>query len=160
MKALTRTLLAAACLATTAQAQAHDHQAPAKNDACAIEVEGQPGKKFSPDHIVVPKQCEFFTVTLKHVGHNSKEKAGHNWVLTRSEDINNVMLDGMRAGPTHDWLVENDGRVLAKTPMLGGQETASVTFPVNRLQDGQQYTYYCSFPAHAEKMRGTLVLGK
>jgi azurin len=146
-------LLFVAALACTSAAQA-------ANTACAIDVEGQPGKKFSPDHIVVPAQCEFFTVKLIHTGKNSKEKAGHNWVLTRSEDIDQVMLDGMRAGPQTDWLQAGDGRILAKTPMLGGHETATVTFPVSRLRAGQSYTYYCSFPAHAEKMRGTLVLGQ
>ncbi|MDQ8034556.1 MAG: azurin, partial [Bordetella sp.] len=87
-----------------------------------------------------------------------KEKAGHNWVLTTTADIDRVMLDGMAAGPQGDWLVPNDARILARTPMLGGGETATVTFPVSRLKAGESYTYYCSFPAHAEMMRGTLTL--
>ncbi|CUI36956.1 azurin [Achromobacter xylosoxidans] len=126
--------------------------------ACSIDVEGQPGKKFAPAHIVVPATCQDFTVRLIHTGKNNKEKAGHNWVLTRTEDIDAVMVDGMKAGAAHDFLAPGDGRTLARTPMLGGGETASVTFPVSRLAAGQSYTFYCSFPAHAQHMRGTLAL--
>ena len=153
-----------------ATAQAHEHAAPAAPLAtqtsqatpqgCAVDVQGQPGKKFEPGHIVVPATCTEFTVRLIHTGKNSKEKAGHNWVLTKTADIDQVMLDGMRAGPQDDWLVPNDARVLAKTPMLGGGETATVTFPVSRLAAGESYTFYCSFPAHAEMMRGTLALAR
>ncbi|MBB1627151.1 azurin [Achromobacter sp. UMC71] len=126
--------------------------------ACAIDVEGQPGKKFEPNHIVVPSTCKDFTVRLIHTGKNSKEKAGHNWVLTKTEDIDAVMVDGIKAGVAHEFLAPGDARVLAKTPMLGGGETATVTFPVSRLAAGQSYTFYCSFPAHAQHMRGTLTL--
>lgn len=126
--------------------------------ACAIDIEGQPGKKFEPNHIVVPSTCRDFTVRLIHTGKNSKEKAGHNWVLTKTEDIDAVMVDGIKAGAAHDFLAPGDARILAKTPMLGGGETATVTFPVSRLAAGQSYTFYCSFPAHAQHMRGTLAL--
>ena len=131
------------------------HAAPAE---CSIDVEGRPGKQFGPDDIVVPASCQEFTVRLNHRGKNSKEKAGHNWVLTKTEDIDAVMTDGIQAGANNDFLKPGDGRILAKTPMLGGGETATVTFPVSRLRAGQSYTYYCSFPAHAQHMRGTLVL--
>ena len=132
------------------------HAAPGAE--CAIDVEGRPGKQFGPDHIVVPATCQDFTVRLIHTGKNSKEKAGHNWVLTRTEDIDAVMVDGIKAGADHEFLAPGDSRILARTPMLGGGETATVTFPVSRLRAGQSYTYYCSFPAHAQHMRGTLAL--
>ncbi|KXJ66197.1 azurin [Achromobacter xylosoxidans] len=141
--------LAALMIACTA------HAAPAE---CSIDVEGRPGKQFGPDHIVVPASCQEFTVRLIHTGKNSKEKAAHNWVLTKTGDIDAVMTDGIQAGANNDFLKPGDARILAKTPMLGGGETATVTFPVSRLRAGQSYTYYCSFPAHAQHMRGTLVL--
>lgn len=142
--------LAALCLAWLPA-----HAAP----TCTMDVEGQPGKKFSPDYIAVPAECEFFTIRLLHVGHNSKMQAGHNWVLTRPQETDAVMRDGIQAGADNDWVKPGDDRILAKTPMLGGQETATVTFPVARLTPGEPYTYFCSFPAHAVKMRGTLVVG-
>lgn len=147
-----RLTLTLAALLTTGAAHA------ASGAACSIDVEGRPGKQFGPDRIVVPASCQDFTVRLIHTGKNSKEKAGHNWVLTKTEDIDAVMVDGIKAGAGHEFLAPGDGRILAKTPMLGGGETATVTFPVSRLRAGQSYTYYCSFPAHAQHMRGTLVL--
>ncbi len=132
--------------------------AHAADPACSIDVEGQPGKKFAPNHIVVPATCKDFTVRLIHTGKNSKEKAGHNWVLSMIEDIDAVMVDGIKAGVAPHFLAPGDGRILAKTPMLGGGETATVTFPVSRLAAGQSYTFYCSFPAHPQHMRGTLAL--
>ena len=155
------TLALAALLTATAAhaAPATPAAAPAATSAaCSIDIEGQPGKKFEPNHIVVPSTCKDFTVRLIHTGKNSKEKAGHNWVLTKTEDIDAVMVDGIKAGAAHDFLAPGDARILAKTPMLGGGETATVTFPVSRLAAGQSYTFYCSFPAHAQHMRGTLAL--
>nr|WP_283241700.1 plastocyanin/azurin family copper-binding protein [Bordetella trematum] len=66
---------------------------------------------------------------------------------------------GIQAGAGHDGLKPGDTRLLAKTPMLGGQETATVTFPLAALTAGQPYTCFCAFPAHAAQMRGTLVVG-
>src|SRR6478609_4160156 len=103
--------LAALMIAGTA------HAAPAE---CSIDVEGRPGKQFGPDHIVVPASCQEFTVRLIHTGKNSKEKAGHNWVLTKTEDVDAVMTDGIQAGANNDFLKPGDARILAKTPMLGG----------------------------------------
>ncbi|SAI46516.1 azurin [Bordetella trematum] len=56
-------------------------------------------------------------------------------------------------------LQPGDTRLLAKTPTLGGQETATVTFPVAALTAGQPYTCFFAFPAHAAQMRGMLVVG-
>ena len=84
------------------------HAAPGA--ACSIDVEGRPGKQFGPDRIVVPASCQDFTVRLIHTGKNSKEKAGHNWVLTRTEDIDAVMVDGIRAGAGHEFLAPGEIR--------------------------------------------------
>lgn len=136
------------------------HAQAATNDACSIDIEGRPGKQFSLQHITVPAQCTEFSVRLIHVGKNSKEEAGHNWVLTTTKDIEQVVMDGMQAGALAEFVPVNDSRILARTAMLGGGETAVVTFPVSRLKAGESYTYYCSFPSHAAKMRGTLTLAQ
>lgn len=152
------TLALAALFAAGAVHAAEPAAAAPATAACTIDVQGQPGKKFEPNHIVVPSTCKDFTVRLIHTGKNSKEKAGHNWVLTKTEEIDAVMIDGLKAGAAHEFLAPGDARILAKTPMLGGGETATVTFPISRLAAGQSYTFYCSFPAHAQHMRGTLTL--
>jgi azurin len=48
--------------------------------------------------------------------------------------------------------------VLAATRLIGGGETASVTFFVASMKPGEEYAYFCSFPGHASMMRGTLAL--
>lgn len=153
MKKLLLPLLAVAGLAVSFSSHAAS-SAP----SCSIEVEGRPGKKFSPDHIDVDPACQTFTVHLKHVGKKNKEEAGHNWVLVKAADIEPVIQDGLKTGVATDFLPKNDSRVLAKTVMLGGGERASVSFPVDRLRAGETYTYFCSFPKHAMHMRGTLRL--
>lgn len=144
--------------AATAIVTVHAHAAT--NDACSIGIEGRPGKQFSLTHITVPAQCSAFSVRLKHVSKKPKEQAGHNWVLTTTKEIDAVILDGLKAGASADFVPVNDRRIIAKTAMLNGGETAVVTFPVSRLNAGQSYTYYCSFPSHAAMMRGTLSLGQ
>ena len=125
---------------------------------CSAEVEGRPGKKFFPESIAVDPACQNFTVHLKHMGNQAKEVAGHDWVLVKSEDIEPVIQAGLAVGASNDFLPLHDSRILARTAMLGGGESASVTFPVDRLRAGQMYTYFCSFPMHAMHMRGTLRL--
>lgn len=127
-------------------------------DECHIDVEGLPGKKFGPAHITVPSQCPQFTVQLMHMGDNPKMVAGHDWVLVRTADVDGAVRDGLAAGPDHDWVMPGDKRIIARTPLIGGGEHASVTFPVDRLKRGEAYTYYCSFPDHVMQMRGTLTL--
>jgi len=125
---------------------------------CSIEIEGRPGKRFEPQQIQVSRQCERFTVVLKHVGKNSKEEAGHNWVLTPASELDAVIADGLAAGVASDYLQPGDARILAHTAMLGGGERDSVSFSPRLLEAGRPYVYFCSFPPHALMMRGTLTL--
>ncbi|VVD66481.1 azurin [Pandoraea anhela] len=130
--------------------------AKAVGDACQIDVQGRPGKQFSPAHISVPSSCKTLTVQLIHTGKKPKAAAGHNWVLVRADDIQATVADGLAAGAENDWVKPGDDRVIAKTAMIGGGQRTSVTFDVSALSRGTDYTYYCSFPAHAAMMRGAL----
>lgn len=125
---------------------------------CEAHVQGQPGKKFDLSEIRVSRGCSEFTVHLVHTGKKPWQAAGHNWVLVRSRDIDAVIADGQQAGPERAWVERGDARVIAATQMLSGGEHASVRFPVARLRSGEDYTYFCSFPTHAQPMRGRLVL--
>lgn len=156
--------LAAGLLAGfSVQAQpAHAHTAaatPAANaPVCEAHIQGQPGKKFDLSEIRVSRRCTDFTVHMLHTGKKPWQAAGHNWVLVRSQEIDAVIADGLKAGPDKAWLERGDARILAASQMLSGGEHASVTFPVARLKAGTDYQYFCSFPSHAQLMRGRLVL--
>lgn len=125
---------------------------------CHADIQGQPGKKFDMTELRVSRHCEQFTVHLVHTGKKPWQAAGHNWVLTRSKDTEAVIREGLQSGPERAWLSRGDARILAATQMLSGGEHASVTFPVLRLVKGEDYIYFCSFPTHAQPMRGRLIV--
>ena len=53
---------------------------------------------------------------------------------------------------------EVDPRVIAETDLIGGGETASVTFDLSGLEPGGDYTYFCSFPGHYVLMKGNFII--
>lgn len=125
---------------------------------CEVTIESNDQMRYDTDRVEVPKSCSEFTVNLTHSGQLPKNIMGHNWVLTKSEDMQGVVSDGVAAGLDNDYLKPNDERVIAATPMIGGGEQTSVTFSVSALQEGQDYTFFCSFPGHSALMKGSLVL--
>lgn len=125
---------------------------------CEVTIDGNDQMRYDTDRVEVPKSCSEFTVNLTHSGQLPKNVMGHNWVLTKSEDMQGVVSDGVAAGLDNDYLKPNDERVIAATPMIGGGEQTSVTFSVSALQEGQDYTFFCSFPGHSALMKGSLVL--
>lgn len=132
---------------------------PAMAATCETVIEGNDAMQFNLKEITVDKSCEKYTVTLKHVGKLPVSAMGHNWVLTTTENMEAAAKDGMAAGAANGYLKPDDDRVIAHTDMIGGGEESSVTFDVSKLNAGQDYTYFCSFPGHWAIMKGTLKLG-
>jgi len=131
---------------------------PAMAANCETVIEGNDAMQFNLKEITVDKSCEKYTVTLKHVGKLPVSAMGHNWVLTTTDNMEATAKDGMAAGAANGYLKPNDDRVIAHTDMIGGGEESSVTFDVNKLTAGENYTYFCSFPGHWAIMKGTLKL--
>ncbi|HEY6545353.1 MAG TPA: azurin [Dokdonella sp.] len=125
---------------------------------CAFTIEGNDAMQFSAKAIEVPASCKDFTVTLKHVGKLPKASMGHNWVLSTAADEPGIVGDAIKAGAAADYLKADDARVIAHTKMIGGGETADVTFSVSKLKAGESYMFFCSFPGHASLMKGTLTV--
>ena len=134
--------------------------APAWAAACDVEIEGNDAMQFNKPTISVPASCKQFTVKLKHVGKLPKAAMGHNWVLTKTADLQGAATDGIAAGVAKDYVKAGDARVLAHTKVIGGGETDSVTFATSVLKAGESYSYFCSFPGHSAIMKGTLTLAK
>jgi azurin len=145
---------AALALLTTAFAM------PALAAQCDLEIEGNDAMQFNKNSIAVPQSCKQFTVKLKHVGKLPKASMGHNWVLSRTADMQGVVTDGLQAGLDKNYIKAGDTRVIAHTKVVGGGETDSVTFPVGKLKAGEAYSFFCSFPGHSAIMKGTLTLTK
>lgn len=126
---------------------------------CDVTVESNDAMQFNIKEIVVDKSCKEFTVNLKHVGKLPKASMGHNWVLTKDSDFQGAANEGVAAGVSNDYIKPNDARVIAHTALIGGGESSSTTIDVSKLEDGQGYTFFCSFPGHWAIMKGSLKLG-
>lgn len=130
----------------------------AQADECTFDLNSNDAMQFDQKAITVNKSCKEFTLNLHHTGKLPKTVMGHNWVLSTTADSKTVASDGMAAGAANEYLKPDDARVIAFTKIIGGGETASVTFPVSKLKAGEAYTFFCSFPGHVAIMAGTLSL--
>lgn len=123
---------------------------------CSVELEGNDAMQFNLEEIAVSKSCTEFTVNLKHTGQLAKNVMGHNVVIVKSDDMNAVNMDGMKAGLENNYVKPNDERVIAHSEVIGGGETTSVTFDASKLSETESYTFFCSFPGHSAIMNGRL----
>lgn len=126
---------------------------------CATEIAGTDAMQFDVGSITVPASCTEFTITLRHAGQMPVAAMGHNVVVSLASDREAIAAAGAGAGVDGDYLPANDPRVIAATELVGGGETASVTFPVSALQGDGPYEFFCSFPGHWAIMRGTIQVG-
>lgn len=127
---------------------------PAVVADCATTIEGNDAMQYNADSITIPASCSQFTVNLKHVGTMAVEVMGHNLVVAKEADMAGINTDGIAVKPEH--LKDGDARVIAHTKMIGGGESASVTFDVAKIKDSGPYMFFCSFPGHAGLMKGSL----
>ena len=127
---------------------------PATVADCATTIEGNDAMQYNADSITVPASCTQFTITLKHAGAMAVNVMGHNVVVAKEADMAGIAADGMAVTPEH--VKPDDARIIAHTKMLGGGETASVTFDVAKVKDGGPFKFFCSFPGHLALMQGSL----
>ena len=102
---------------------------------------------------------------LDHVKrHNQGEHEFHQAVKEVIETLGPVLrkhpeyADAIAAGLDNHYIKPEDERVIAFTNIIGGGEKTSVTFSVDKLKAGEDYTFFCSFPGHIALMKGTVSL--
>ncbi len=125
---------------------------------CATEFEANDAMQYSVNSITIPSSCTDFTITLKHVGKMPVTAMGHNVVITKFADMQNVAGDGMKAGLAENYVKPGDDRVIAHSKMIGGGESTSFSFPVSKLPADGRYEFFCSFPGHAALMKGSIAV--
>lgn len=125
---------------------------------CATEIESNDAMQYNVNSIIVPASCTDFKITLRHTGKMPVAAMGHNVVITTSDDMKDVVADGMTAGLAENYVKPGDGKAIVHTDMIGGGETTSVSFPVSKIQGGGPYKFFCSFPGHAALMNGTITV--
>ena len=143
-------LLVAAALLMSTQLQAK---------TCELSIDSTDQMTFTSNELKVDADCTEVKLTLNHVGKMAKNVMGHNWVLTTTADYMPVAQDGMKAGADNDYLVADDARIIAHTALIGGGESDSITFSLEGLEAGGDYTFFCSFPGHWAIMKGKFVIG-
>ncbi|MFA5629993.1 MAG: azurin [Porticoccaceae bacterium] len=125
---------------------------------CELEISANDQLQFDKQELVVGADCEKVTLTLNHTGKLKVEQMGHNWVVASSADWQAVAQAGMQHGLENDYLPPDDERVIVHTDMIGGGESASITFDVSKFEKGGDYMFFCSFPGHWAVMKGKLVI--
>lgn len=145
MKFVYSIALAVAALLVPATALAQD---------CEVTIDSTDRMTYNKDEIVVSGECDEITLTLNHVGQLPEQAMGHNWVLSRTEDAQAVVNDGIAAGLDNEYLKPDDPRVLAATEIIGGGESTTITFSIAGLDPAGDYQFYCTFPGHYGLMKG------
>ncbi|MDO3386534.1 azurin [Gilvimarinus sp. SDUM040013] len=125
---------------------------------CEVNVDSTDQMRFDTDAISIPASCESFTVNLTHSGSIAANIMGHNWVLTKTAELQALAQEGMSAGIENNYLPPDDARVIAATKIIGGGESTSVTFDVAALNPEEDYSFFCSFPGHYALMKGTVTI--
>lgn len=123
---------------------------------CEFEITGNDAMQFDTDEMVVDADCDEITVELVHSGDLGVSQMGHNWVLTRTGDFQDTARAGQGAGLENDYLPDDRSAIIAATDMIGGGERTRVTFDGSQVEQGEDYTFFCSFPGHWGQMRGEL----
>ncbi|MCC4619425.1 azurin [Xanthomonas cassavae CFBP 4642] len=126
---------------------------------CAVTITGNDQMKFDQSAITIAPDCTQVEVTLKHSGKMAPTVMGHNWVLTKTADFQPIANAGVRSTLADSYLPKADARVIAHTKVIGGGESATVSFATSKLTKGGAYTFFCSFPGHWAMMKGTLSFG-
>ena len=145
---------AEAAPAEAAPAPAAASTKPAVVENCATTIESNDAMQFNADSITVPASCTQFTINLKHVGTMAANVMGHNVVISKEADMAGIAADGASNAAEH--VKAGDTRSIAHTKIIGGGESASVTFDVAKIKDGGPYKFFCSFPGHLALMQGTI----
>lgn len=124
---------------------------------CELAIDSNDAMQFTKKELTVETGCTEVKLTLNHIGKLPKSAMGHNWVLTATADKNDVVGKAAAAGLAKDYIPESD-KIIAHTKMIGGGETDSVTFKMDKLKKGGDYTFFCTFPGHAALMVGKLIV--
>ncbi len=130
----------------------------ASGKVCKLQISGTDAMQFDKKELSIAADCKVVQLTLKHTGKLPISAMGHNWVLTKTADVMPVNNAGLTAGLARNHVPPGDQRVIAFTPVLGGGQSTSISFPTTGLVKGGDYTFFCSFPGHIGLMRGKFLV--
>jgi azurin len=132
--------------------------AQAASKVCKLAISGNDAIQYDKKQLKIGSDCTQVELTLTHTGKLPAQSMGHDWVLVKAEDLAAVASDGLTAGIANNYVKKDDPRVIAHTKVVGGGESATVTFAMSALKKGQSYKYECTFPGHNALMNGDFVI--
>ena len=147
---------APATAATASGAMPTNGKPAATVSNCSTEIEANDAMQYNVGSITVPSSCANFKITLKHTGKLPVASMGHDVVITKQSDMQAVDRESATAGLDNGYIKAGDSRIIAHTKLIGGGQTASVSFPVSKIKSGGPYVFFCSFPGHSASMHGTI----
>jgi len=120
-----------------------------------LTLEGSDQMKFNKKTLKAKAGSEI-ELTLKHVGEMSKQAMGHNFVLL-NKGVDMMEFGERAAGASDNGYIPTDAGddVIAHTEMIGGGESATVTFIA---PEKGEYDFICSFPGHVALMKGKFIV--
>jgi azurin len=142
-----------------ATAAAGSEKPPAVVKDCATTIEATDAMQYNVGSITIPASCKKFAITLKHTGTMPATAMGHNVVIAKESDVPGITTDGIAAGASADYVKAGDTRVVAHTKVVGGGQTATLSFDPTKIKADGPYEFFCSFPGHVSMMHGTISVG-
>lgn len=132
-------------------------QAPgALAKTCELKIDATDTMQFSSKELSIDATCQTIKLTLTHVGKLPKVAMGHNWVLSKKADMDQIVAASIAAGLAKEY-VADDPKIIAATKLVGGGESTTKEF-ANTLTPGGEYVFFCTFPGHAGIMRGKFIV--
>ena len=126
---------------------------------CSTNLEGNTMMQYSCNNIEVDSSCSVFTIKFKNTSTVAKEYGGHNVIVSSDADFSSLtsLVDPTVHSPENGYLPNSD-KIIAKSPIIGPNESYNVEIDVSRLNSGEKYVFWCSFRGHWGVMKGNLVV--
>ena len=126
---------------------------------CSTNLEGNTMMQYSSTNIEIDSTCSEFTIKFKNTSTVAKEYGGHNVIVSKDADFSSLtsLVDPTVHSPENGYLPNSD-KIIAKSPIIGPNESYNVEIDVSRLNSGEKYVFWCSFTGHWGVMKGNLVV--
>lgn len=127
--------------------------------SCSISLEGNTMMQYSSNTIEIDSSCSEFVIKFKNVSTVAKEYGGHNVIVSKDSDF--AALTSLVDSTVHsaeNGYLPNSNKLIAKSPIIGPNETYDIKIDVSKLNSSEKYVYWCSFTGHWGVMKGNLVM--
>ena len=126
---------------------------------CSTNLEGNTMMQYSSTNIEIDSPCSEFTIKFKNTSTVAKEYGGHNVIVSKEKDFNALTsLVDPTVHPGENGFLPNSNKIIAKSPIIGPNESYDVKIDVSKISSGEKYVFWCSFTGHWGVMKGNLVM--